>query len=120
MFKPNFRYTDKIVNDLIQISAARELILNSPFIPKWEVSLRREAQIPVEIRKAINDEGLLDLGGVYGDKAAGEQVEYDHLKLILADNTVEFEIFNRGLTLLMRDDEQVRRIHRVLCKLDKA
>ncbi len=45
MFKPNFRYTDKIVNALIQISAARELILNSPFIPKWEVSLRREAII---------------------------------------------------------------------------
>lgn len=45
MFKPNFRYTDKIVKSLTQISAARELILNSPFIPKWEVSLRREAII---------------------------------------------------------------------------
>jgi len=45
MFKPNFHYTDKIVTDLTQISAARELILNSPFIPKWEVSLRREAII---------------------------------------------------------------------------
>jgi Fic family protein len=45
MFKPNFRYTDKIVNDLTQISAARELILNSPLIPKWEVALRREAII---------------------------------------------------------------------------
>lgn len=43
MFKPNFRYTDKIVRGLTQISAGRELILNSPFIPKWEVSLRREA-----------------------------------------------------------------------------
>jgi Fic family protein len=45
MFKPNFNYTDKIVNDLTQIAVARELILNSPFIPKWEVSLRREAII---------------------------------------------------------------------------
>lgn len=45
MFKPNFRYTNKIVNALTQISASRELILNSPFIPKWEVSLRREAII---------------------------------------------------------------------------
>lgn len=45
MFKPNFRYTNKIVNNLTQISAARELILNSPLIPKWEVSLRREALI---------------------------------------------------------------------------
>src|SRR3989304_6945035 len=45
MFKPNFRYTNKIVNDLTKISAARELVLNSPFIPKWEVSLRRDAII---------------------------------------------------------------------------
>jgi len=43
MFKPNFRYTDKIVNNLTAISAARTLILNAPLIPKWEVSLRREA-----------------------------------------------------------------------------
>ena len=45
MFKPNFRYTDKIVNNLTQIAVARELILNSPLIPKWEVTLRREAII---------------------------------------------------------------------------
>lgn len=45
MFKPNFQYTDKIVGDLTQVAAARELVLNSPFIPKWEVSLRREAII---------------------------------------------------------------------------
>jgi Fic family protein len=45
MFNPNFRYTDRIVNNLTQISAARELILNSPLIPKWEIVLRREAII---------------------------------------------------------------------------
>lgn len=45
MFKPNFQYTHKIVNTLMRISSARELILNSPLIPKWEVSLRREAII---------------------------------------------------------------------------
>lgn len=45
MFKPNFRYTHKIVRLLARISAAREVILNSPLIPKWEVALRREAII---------------------------------------------------------------------------
>jgi Fic family protein len=45
MFKPNFRYTDKTVNNLTQIAVAREVILNSPLIPKWEVTLRREAII---------------------------------------------------------------------------
>jgi Fic family protein len=45
MFKPNFRYTNKIVRNLTLISEARAIILNAPLIPKWEVSLRREAFI---------------------------------------------------------------------------
>lgn len=45
MFRPRFRYTNKIVGLLTKISAAREVILNSPLIPKWEIALRREAII---------------------------------------------------------------------------
>jgi len=45
MFKPKFKYTNKIVKLLIKISAAREVILNSPLIPKWNVTLRQEAII---------------------------------------------------------------------------
>lgn len=45
MFKPKFRYTHKIVNLLTKISTARELILNSPLIPKWEATIRRESII---------------------------------------------------------------------------
>lgn len=45
MFKPNFKYTDKIVKNLTLISEARAIILNSPLVPKWEVSLRRDALI---------------------------------------------------------------------------
>lgn len=45
MFKPRFRYTNKIVRLLTRISAAREVILNFPLIPRWEVALRREAII---------------------------------------------------------------------------
>ena len=45
MFKPNFHYTHKIVRNLTLIAEARAIILNAPLIPKWEVSLRREALI---------------------------------------------------------------------------
>ena len=45
MFKPNFRYTNKIVRNLTLIAEARVVILNAPLIPKWEVSLRRDALI---------------------------------------------------------------------------
>ena len=84
------------------------------------VKVWRGTKIPAEVRKAINDENLLNLGGVYGDKNVGDPVEYDYLKLVLTDDTVEITVFNRGITLLTSDDERVRRIHRVLCKLDKS
>lgn len=45
MFSPNFNYTNKIVKNLTLIAEARTIILNSPLIPKWEVSLRKEALI---------------------------------------------------------------------------
>ncbi len=83
------------------------------------VKVWRGTEIPEDVREAINEENLLNLGGVYGDKNAGDPAEYDHLKLVLNDDTVEITVFNRGITLLMSDDERVRHIHRVLCKLDK-
>jgi len=45
MFEPKFKYTNNIVRLLTKISGAREVILNSPLIPRWEVTLRREAII---------------------------------------------------------------------------
>jgi len=45
IFKPNFNYTNKIVRNLTVIAASRTFILNAPLIPKWEVSLRREATL---------------------------------------------------------------------------
>ena len=44
-FKPNYTITDRIVNNLTQIAVAREVIERSRIIPKWEISLRREARI---------------------------------------------------------------------------
>jgi len=43
MFAPNWRYTDKIVQNLTFIAEARAIIMNAPLIPKWYVSLRRDA-----------------------------------------------------------------------------
>jgi len=87
---------------------------------KLPVKVWRGAKIPADVRKAINEEDLLKLAGVYGNKNVGDPVEYDHLKLVLAGDTVEITVFNRGITLFTSDDERVRRIHRVLCELNEA
>jgi len=43
MYVPNFTITNKVLNSISQISASREIILNAPLLPKWEVSLRKDA-----------------------------------------------------------------------------
>ena len=44
MYKPNFKGTNEIVNHIAEISATRELILNAPILPQWEVKLRKKAE----------------------------------------------------------------------------
>lgn len=43
MFQPNFKFTNRIVKNLTYIAESRAFILNTPLVPKWEVSLRRDA-----------------------------------------------------------------------------
>ena len=77
------------------------------------------ANVPSDVGKAIFQEDLLELGGTYGDRAAVGPVEYDHLRIVLKDDTVDIEVFDRQM-LLSTHDEELHRIHRVLCRLDKA
>lgn len=107
-----------MIQDLEQIEYRKGMLEKGMKSEGLPVKVWRGAKIPAEIRKAINEEDILNLGGVFGDRNAGDPVEYDHLKLILTDDTVEITVFNRGITLFMSDDERVKRIHRVLCILD--
>jgi Fic family protein len=45
IFQPKFKYTQRTVNNLLKITQARDIILNAKIIPKWEISLRRDALI---------------------------------------------------------------------------
>jgi hypothetical protein len=82
------------------------------------VKVWRGPEIPSDVRAAMNAEDLLNLGGVYGNEKAGDPIEYDNLKLVLTDATVEITVLNRGIVLITSDDERVRGIHQVICKLD--
>ncbi|HAS92658.1 MAG TPA: hypothetical protein DCS12_10660 [Clostridiales bacterium] len=85
MFKPNFKYTNKIVNNLIKVSVARELIMNSPFIPKWEITLRREAII-----KNTHSSTAIE-----GNKLSLEQVsELLHGREVMASRKDRQEVLN--------------------------
>lgn len=44
-FSPKYTITDKILNNISRITAGREIIEHSKLIPKWELSLKKEARL---------------------------------------------------------------------------
>ena len=108
-----------MIQDLEQIEYRKGMLEKGMKPENLPLKVWRGVKIPADVRTAVNAEDLLNLGGVHGDWDAGDPVEYDHLRLILSDDTVEITVFNRGITLFTSDDEKVRRIHRVLGKLDQ-
>jgi len=111
--------SNHVIQDLEQIEYCRGMLEKGMKPEDLPLRVWRKADIPVDVRDAIKKEELLSLGGAYGNRGAGDPVEYDHLRLILTEDTVEITVFNRGITLFTSDDEKVRRIHRVLCKLEQ-
>ena len=109
-----------MIQDLEQIEYRKGTLEKGMKPEDLPIEVWRGARIPAEIRKAVNEENVLNLGGVYGNKNAGDPVEYDNLKLVLTDDTVEITVFNRGIMLFTSDDERIKCIHRVLCKLDRS
>jgi hypothetical protein len=83
-------------------------------VQTWE-----DTEIPADVRMAIYREDLLSLGGRYGQRNAAGSNEYDQLRIGLADRTIDIEMFNRK-ELVDGGDARLKRIHGVLCKLNKA
>lgn len=73
MFKPKFKYTDQMIGLLTRIAAAREVILHSPLIPRWEISLRRDAIIRSAHSSTSIEGNNLSLEQV-SDLAAGRKI----------------------------------------------
>jgi len=61
-----------------------------------------DARIPAEVRKVVDEENLLHLGGSYGYKGDGDPVESGYLKLVLTDDMVESRLSTEGLRCLRR------------------
>lgn len=67
---------------------------------------------------ALLDAHLVNLAGAYGDPAAGDPIQYDHLRVEHERGAVEITICNRAILLFTTDSDAVRRIHQVCCRLD--
>ena len=107
-----------MIQDIEKIEYRSGLLEPGMSVEDLPVKVFQAEKIPSEVRKSIHEEDILNLGSVYGDKEAGDPLQYDHLKIILTSDTVEITFFNRAITLGFSDNEMFRRIHRVLCKIE--
>ncbi|WP_041640931.1 hypothetical protein [Magnetococcus marinus] len=80
----------------------------------------KSSNIPSEFIKQMHEVNLLNLGGSYGKKHLGDPLEYDHLRIILTDDVVEIEVYNRGICIMMNLDENVLSIHKAVSHLQNA
>jgi len=73
VFKPSYKITDKIANDLSKIAELRTEILGSPIAPKLEFNLKREAVLDNTHSSTAIEGNKLTLEQV-GDLAKGKDV----------------------------------------------
>lgn len=73
--------------------------------------------IPAEVLELIECDDLLECGGIHGDPDVGDPVQYDHLLIEHDQGVTEITVYNRGIMLFMTEDETIKRVHRVCCKL---
>ncbi len=112
MFNPNFKYTHKIVNNLVEIASAREAVLNSYLVPKWEVSLRRDALIRAAHASTAIEGNPLTLEEV-SRLAQGRKV--------MATRKAEQEVLNylKVLENIEKYQEQGKITEKIILKLHK-
>jgi Fic family protein len=84
-FNPKYTITDKILNNLTNITSAREVIEQAYLIPKWEVKLRRQALL----------RNTHSSTAIEGNKLSFEQVEsLAEGKDVVATNKDKQEVLN--------------------------
>ncbi len=109
-----------MIQDLEAIEYRHGILKKNIQIADLPLLSLKGASIPSKIRKELLETDILNCGGCYGDRSAGDPVQYDHLKIILTDDTVEIVFFNRAIALFTTDDEKIRKIHRFLSVLEET
>lgn len=75
------------------------------------------SQLTKRIRNSFGEERITELSGTYGSETTATPVEVDRLEVKTNNGEVTVTVLNRGMTLLMGENEEVKRLHRFFCTL---
>ncbi len=102
----------KMIQDLEAIEYRYGALEDGIQINQLPIITLKGASLTPKIRKEFLETNIINCGGCYGDSSSGNPVQFDHLKLILTDDTVEIIFINRRIALSSSDDEKLQRINR--------
>jgi Fic family protein len=74
MYKPTFTITNKLLNFISQIEAAKQIVDNAPLVPAWERKFREEAE-----KRTI----------FFSTKIEGNELDFDEAKKILKGENIQ-------------------------------
>ena len=95
MFDAKFQYTNKIINNLMEISSIREFILNSKILPSYDLLLKKQAIMSSSYNSTSIEGNPLDFKQVTELFNLRENNELNKVKL----NKSEIEVVNYFKTL---------------------
>ena len=74
--------------------------------------LYKKPNIPRRVIVSFEKEQISELEGIFGDSKIGQPVEIDHLIITTNEGVRTIQIFNRGISRFITDDEIMKRLHR--------
>ncbi len=107
-----------MIQDLEAIEYRRGVLEQGIQINQLPLITLKGKSITPAMRGELLETNLLNCGRCYGDSSDAAPVQYEHLKLILTDDTVEIVFINRGKAIAKSDDDKMKRIHRFLSCLE--
>ena len=78
-----------------------------------------QLSIPEPLIDTMLEEDILVLCGIYGNPKLGNPIEIDILNIETRFGLVEIRVFNRGITMLLMNDEIMGRLHRFFGVLNR-
>jgi len=108
---------DAILDKILRVEYRAELLTKGKTIDEIEWAVWQNHELPEFAKRSLLQENILDLAGEYGYEGACSPPQYDNIRIVMKDRTVDIVIHDRGMLLWKTEDKTIRRLQKFLIHL---
>ena len=86
---------------------------------KLKASLLEKENIPDEIITLIEEKEILSIKGTLGIKEGATPIEYEEIKIKADEGETTFEIYNKGMSMILEETPELKRVFELCVKLQQ-